>query len=71
MVVNQIALLIGIIFAPLAAAMAFIITYGEYQHHYPDKTMPRKLAIEAAVGTFVFFMIISVVIWWFLGEMLK
>jgi len=51
--------------------MAFIITYGEYQHHYPDKAMPRKLAIEAAVGTFVFFMIISVVIGWFLGEMLK
>lgn len=25
--------------------MAFIITYGEYQHHYPDKAMPRKLAI--------------------------
>jgi len=71
MVINPITFFIGLFFAPLAALMAFIITYGEYQHHYPDKATPRKLAIEAAAGTFVFFMIISVVIGWFLGKMLK
>jgi len=62
MVVNPIVLLIGIIFAPLAAAMAFIITYGEYTHHYPDKKMPLKLATEAAIMAFIVFSAISLLV---------
>jgi len=62
MVVNPIALLIGIIFAPLAAAMAFIITYGEYTHHYSDRKMPLKLATEAAILSFIVFGLISLVV---------
>jgi len=49
---------IGIVFSPLAAACAFIITYGEYSHHYPTKKEPLRLAWEAAIFTFIAFMLI-------------
>jgi hypothetical protein len=62
MIINPITLLVGIVFAPLAAAMAFIITYGEYTHHYSDKKMPLKLAIEAAILSFIVFGLISLVV---------
>lgn len=62
MVINPIALLVGIIFAPLAAIMAFIITYGEYTHHYHDKKIPLKLATEAAIFSFITFGLISLIV---------
>lgn len=68
--INPIAASIGFVFSPLAALMAFLIAYGEYQHHYPDKAIPRKLALEAAVGTFIFFVVISVIIGWFLERII-
>jgi len=46
---------ISLVFSPLATACAFIITYGEYTHHYPTKKEPLKLAWEAAIFTFVAF----------------
>jgi hypothetical protein len=67
MIFNPITTLIGLVFSPLAALCAYIITYGEYQHHYPNNQMPRKLALEAAIGTFVIFLLLSVAIGWFLG----
>jgi hypothetical protein len=51
--------LIGVIFGVLAAMMAFIITFGEYTHHYPDARTPRRLAMEAALVTFVFFLLMA------------
>jgi len=68
---NPVALGIGLVFGPLAALSAYLITYGEYQHHYPDKKTPRKLALEAAIGTLVFFLVLSVVIGLFLENMFK
>jgi len=53
---------IALIFSPLASAMAFIVTYGEYLRHYPDKKQPMKLALEAALVTLVFFIGVSFVI---------
>jgi hypothetical protein len=70
MIINPIILLIGLVFSPIAAMMAFLITYGEYQHHYPDKATPRKLALEAAVGAFIFFLALSIIIGWLLGKII-
>jgi len=50
------------IFSVLAALSAFIITYGEYLKHYPDKKRPLKLAINMALATFAFFMILTVLL---------
>ena len=55
-------LLIGLVFSPIAGLMAFLITYKEYEHHYPGKKEPLRLALEAAIFTFAFFMIVSAVI---------
>ena len=59
---DPISTVIGLIFSPLASAMAFLITYGEYVHHYPDKRQPVKLAIQAALVTLIFFIVLSLVI---------
>ena len=56
---NPISLEIGLLFSALAAAAAFLITYGEYTRHYTDKKKPLKIAIETAVFTLAIFGIIS------------
>jgi len=45
-------------FALIAAAMAYLITYNEWTHHYSTKKEPRKIALEAAVFTFIVFIAI-------------
>ncbi len=42
------SLAISLVFSPFAAIMAYLITYGEYIHHYPDKKKPVKLAPRIA-----------------------
>jgi len=61
-VIFSLVLLIGLVFSPIAGLMAFLITYHEYQRHYTDKQRPLRIALEAAVFTFAFFMIVSAVI---------
>ncbi len=58
----SLSLVIALIFSPLASAMAYIITYGEYLRHYPDKKQPMKLALEAALVTLVFFVGVSFIV---------
>jgi len=71
MIINPVTLIIGLTFSPIAAIMAFLIAYNEYQHHYPTKTKPRKMALEVAIVTFVFFLALSVVIGWLLKGIIK
>jgi len=60
--------LLGGVFGVLAAMMAYLITFGEYTHHFPDTRMPRKLALETAVVTFAVFMLLALVAGVFLGR---
>jgi RsiW-degrading membrane proteinase PrsW (M82 family) len=55
-------LVLAAIFSTLAALCAFIITYGEYLKHYPDRKKPLKMAIRTALAAFLFFMLLSSVI---------
>ena len=58
---NPVAALIltaTITFSPFAAIIAYIITYDEYQHHL-DKKSARNQAIQAAIFTFVVFIIVG------------
>jgi hypothetical protein len=52
-------LIIGGTFGVLAALMSYLITYKEYIRHYPNSQKPRKLALEAAIFTFVFFFLLA------------
>ena len=45
--------------SPIAAAMAFLITYGEYTHHLNDRRLPLLHALRASAFTFVVFMVIT------------
>ena len=56
-------LLLGSIFGALAAAAAFLITYQEYTHHFPDKARPRQMALRMALVAFLFFVISILVVW--------
>lgn len=55
-------ILIGAIFSPLAGAMAFLITYEEYKHHYIDKKEPIRASLRASAFAFLVFMLISLLI---------
>src|SRR5277367_2126335 len=34
----------------------YLITYKEWEHHYPSPEIPRKMALETAIFTFIFFL---------------
>ncbi|MCK7468023.1 MAG: hypothetical protein MZU91_07820 [Desulfosudis oleivorans] len=58
---------IAFVFAPLAAAIAFLITYEEYSKHLVDKRRVLKTALKMALVTFAFFMTVPpLLIWLFL-----
>jgi len=50
---------IAAILSPLAAASAFLITYEEYRHHYPDKQSVLRAALRAAVFTLLVFLFLG------------
>jgi hypothetical protein len=58
----QFYVVLAAVFSILAALCAFIITYGEYLRHFPDKKRPLKMATQTALGAFLFFMLLSFVI---------
>jgi len=51
---------IGGIFGFLASLMAYLITYNKYLHHYQSSKEPRKLALQAAIFTFISFFALAV-----------
>jgi len=69
-VFNPIVFVVGLVLSPLAALMAFFITYDEYLRHYPDKGTPRRIALQTAIGTLIFFLLLSAAVAWFLGRAL-
>lgn len=64
----SISLLIGLLFSPIAGAMAFLIFYNEYQHHFPDKKRPFKIAMEAAIVTLALFVVLSIIAGLFIAK---
>jgi hypothetical protein len=54
----KLVLLLSLLFAPLAASMASVITYGEYARHLVDRKKVRKRAWEEALATFLFFFLV-------------
>jgi hypothetical protein len=67
---NPLVLVIGLVLSPIAALMSYFITYDEYLHHYPDKGTPRRMALQAAAFTLIFFVLLSVAIGWVPGRVL-
>jgi ABC-type amino acid transport system permease subunit len=63
----EIVLVIGLPLSAAASLMAYIITLQEYSHHFVDKSNATKQAFEAALSTFIFFVLMTVA----LGLLLK
>jgi hypothetical protein len=56
----SIALVLSLIFSPLAAMMAFLITYDDYRRHFPERGRALRAGFEAAALTFAVFLLLSV-----------
>ena len=59
---------IGAIFSPLAAVMAFLITYEEYSHHGLGHQQVLRRSLAAATATLVFFLVMLVLVGWLLDH---
>ena len=57
-----ISLVIGAVFGLLAALMAFIITWREYERHQFAGTRLYKEASQSAIFTFVVFLVLSLLV---------
>jgi hypothetical protein len=66
MKLDFIPILIGLMLCPIAAAMAFLITYEEYSRHYTDKKKPLKFAFEAAIFASIVFGTLSFLLSFFI-----
>ncbi len=64
-------LVLGLIFASLAAIFAYMITYEEYRHHYPDGNQAGWMSLRVAFYAFLIFAIITVLITLVMPSILK
>jgi len=51
---------IGALFSLLASAMAFLISWQEYSHHFHDRKRVLRLSLRTAAVAFLFFVALSV-----------
>ncbi|MBI4492836.1 MAG: hypothetical protein HY690_08605 [Chloroflexi bacterium] len=58
----QLSLVIGLAFSPIAAAMAFLITYEEWSHHQLPRAEVLKRSCQMAGVTLLFFLLVSLAI---------
>ena len=58
---------IGVMFGALAAACAYVISLNEYRQRMLRMDQhPRRMALGAAVATFLFFFVASIVLYFLL-----
>lgn len=62
MELRNVILCIAATFSPIAAIMAFSITYQEYRLHFPEKGKAIKKAFETAIFTLAFFLALGVIL---------
>ena len=58
----RLGLTIGLLLAPLGGAAAFLMTYEEYRHHFPDRGRAIRASVEVGAVTFVVFLVLSGVV---------
>ncbi|MGE5360394.1 MAG: hypothetical protein ACM3NQ_15365 [Bacteroidales bacterium] len=65
-------LILGIGFGLLAAGCAYVISYSEHRRRFlnPGQSA-RRMALETAVVTFIFFFVAALVLWFVLTVVLR
>jgi hypothetical protein len=55
------AVILALVFSPVAALSSYLITYAEYKRHFPeDIRRARRLALNFALTTFLFFAVMII-----------
>ena len=62
MQINPVSWVTVLIFAPLGALAAFLITYEEYQHRFSGKREPLKHALSSAAFAFIVFALVGILV---------
>ena len=62
------SIIIGIVFGFLAALMAFVITWHEYEKHKFEGKRLFRQAFQAAIFTFIVFLLLSLLVGFFLAR---
>jgi RsiW-degrading membrane proteinase PrsW (M82 family) len=61
-VVNlELSAVLGLVFGALAAACAFVISYGEYKRNWSFRGSASRMALRSALVTFAFFFLAAMV----------
>ena len=66
-----ISLVLWLVFSPIAALMAGLITFAEYSHHYTERGPALREALRTAVSTLALFLLLGLVISFILTRFMK
>lgn len=55
-------LFLWVLFSLIAAAMAYLITYDEYRHHFHERRRVVSEAVRTATVTLLFFLTVGAVL---------
>jgi len=66
----RLVVILGIPFCLAAALTSFLITYNEYSHHYKDKRLAVRIALNIGTVTFAVFVVIVVAIGFILARVI-
>ena len=58
----QLSAVLGLVFGLLAAACAFVISYGEYKQNWSFRGSAVKMALRSALVTFAFFFVAAILL---------
>jgi hypothetical protein len=65
------SVILWIIFSPFAALMAFLITYEEYSHHYPERGPAFREALRTFAVTLLVFLVLGIAVSFVLPVIVK
>ncbi len=65
-----ILLTIAVLFSILAVVSAYVISFNEYSHHFPNNRRVVKLSFRTAIVTFTVMIVLSFIVGGLILEML-
>jgi hypothetical protein len=58
----ELSAVVGLVFGVLAAACAFVISYGEYKRNWSFHGSASRMALRSALVTFAFFFLAAIAV---------
>ena len=54
------SIIAGLVSGTIAGTCAFVVSFGSYQNQFMDTRTPRRLALQTAIVTFLFFFLAAI-----------